>query len=75
MLLIALGAIFGPFLGVSLQLISLQHTTAGISATIVSIMPITIISFSILIYKEKLKLKEIIGAVISVIGVGILFLI
>lgn len=75
MLLIALGAIFGPFLGVSLQLISLQHTTAGISATIVSIMPITIIPFSILIYKEKLKLKEIIGAVISVIGVGILFLI
>lgn len=75
MILIALGAVFGPFLGVSLQLISLQHTTAGISATIVSIMPITIIPFSILIYKEKLKPKEIIGAVISVIGVGILFLI
>src|SRR5690606_30875756 len=55
-LLIALGAIFGPFLGVSLQLISLQHTTAGISSTITSIMPVTIIPFSILIFKEKVTL-------------------
>ena len=75
MILIACGAVLGPFLGVSFQLISLQYTTAGISATIISIMPIIIIPFSIIIYKEKISAKEILGAALSVIGVGVLFLI
>ena len=75
MILIACGAVLGPFLGVSLQLISLQYTTAGISATIISIMPIIIIPFSIIIYKEKISAKEILGALLSVLGVGVLFLI
>lgn len=73
--LIALGSIFGPFLGVSLQLISLQYTTAGISATIIAIMPVLVIPFSIVIYREKIMPREILGAFISVMGVAILFLI
>jgi drug/metabolite transporter (DMT)-like permease len=72
---IALGSIFGPFLGVSFQLMSLQYTTAGISSTITSIMPVTILPFSVLIFKEKLTIKEVLGALISVIGIAILFLI
>ncbi|MDR7870512.1 MAG: DMT family transporter [Tissierellaceae bacterium] len=75
MTLITLGSIFGPFLGVSLQLISLQYTSAAISSTITSIMPVTILPFSVLLFKEKLKPKEILGAIISVVGVAILFLI
>jgi len=73
-LYIALGSVFGPFIGVSLQLISLQYTTAGISATIIAIMPVIIIPFSIIIFKEKVTFREILGAVISVAGIGILFL-
>lgn len=72
---ISLGAVFGPVIGVSLQLISLQLTSAGISATITSIMPVTILPYSILVCKEKLSIKEIVGTIVSVIGVGILFLI
>ena len=75
MFLITLGSIFGPFVGVSLQLISLQHTTAGIASTITSIMPVTILPLSVFVFKEKLKAKEILGALVSVVGVGILFLI
>lgn len=75
MVYITLGSIFGPFLGVSLQLISLQNTTAAISSTITSIMPVTILPFSVFLFKEKLMPKEILGALISVVGVGILFLI
>lgn len=71
---ITIGSIFGPFLGVSLALISLQNTTAGISATITSIMPVLIIPFSILLFKEKVKPKEILGTLISVVGVAILFI-
>lgn len=70
---ITIGSFFGPFIGVSLSLFSLKYTTAGISSTISAITPVTIIPFSILIFKEKIKPKEILGAILSVIGVGILF--
>lgn len=68
-----IGSLFGPFLGVSFNLLSIQHTTTGIASTITSLVPILIIPLSILILKEKVWPKEIIGAVISVIGVTILF--
>lgn len=73
--IIALGSIFGSFLGVSLQLFSLQYIPAGVTATITSITPVIIIPFSIIIFKEKIKVKEIFGAILSVVGVAILFLI
>ena len=75
MALIILGSIFGPCIGVSLQLLSLQYTTAAISATITAIMPVTILPFSYFVFKESLGLREILGALVSVIGVAILFLI
>ncbi len=73
--IIALGSIFGSFLGVSMQLTSLQHTSAGITATITSITPVIIIPFSIILFKEKITAREVLGAVLSVVGVGVLFLI
>lgn len=71
---IALGSIFGPFLGVSFSLLAIQHTQAGIAATIMSIVPVLIIPPAILIFKEKVNWKEIIGAVITVGGVALFFL-
>ncbi len=71
---ITIGAIFGPVIGVSLSLLSLQHTSTGISSTITSIVPVTIIPLSILIFKEKVKFKEMLGALITVSGVIILFI-
>ncbi|MDR7857161.1 DMT family transporter [Tissierella sp.] len=71
---ITIGSIFGPFVGVSLSLISLQHISAGISSTITSIVPVTIIPISILVFKEKIRLKEILGAITTVVGVAVLFL-
>ncbi|NLK43052.1 MAG: DMT family transporter [Tissierellia bacterium] len=71
---ITIGSIFGPFVGVGLSLISLQYTSAGISSTITSITPVTIIPLAVLVFKDNIKVKEIMGALITVIGVGILFL-
>ena len=71
---IAIGSLFGPFIGVSLSLISLKYTSAGISSTITSIVPVLIIPLSILVFKEKVKTKEILGAVVSVFGVALLFI-
>ncbi|MFT9494093.1 DMT family transporter [Anaerosolibacter sp.] len=69
-----IGAFFGPFVGVSFSLLAVQHTTTGVASTIMSINRILIIPASILIFKEKVSMKEIIGALITVVGVSLLFM-
>ncbi len=71
---ITVGAFFGPFLGVSMSLLAVQHTLTGIASTIMAIVPILIIPPAVLIFKEKVTLKEFIGAVIAVSGVTIYFI-
>jgi drug/metabolite transporter (DMT)-like permease len=71
---ITLGAFFGPFLGVSFSLLAVQHTQAGIAATLMSITPVLIIAPAVFIFKEKINWKEILGAIITVIGIAFFFL-
>lgn len=71
---IAIGAILGPFIGVTFSLVALQYAPAGIVSSLTSISPILIIPFSIGVFKEKVLPKEILGALLSILGVIILFL-
>lgn len=50
---ISVGSLFGPFIGVSLGLLAVQHAPTGIVSTITSITPILIIPMSIFILKKK----------------------
>lgn len=70
---ISVGAFFGPFLGVSFSLLAVQYIATGVASTIMSISRILIIPVSIWIFKEKISLKEIIGALITIVGVALLF--
>lgn len=74
MLLMLLGATFGPFLGVSSSLIAVQNTATGIASTIMSITPILIIPPTLIFFKQKVSWKELAGAVISVCGVALFFI-
>jgi drug/metabolite transporter (DMT)-like permease len=71
---ITLGAFFGPFLGVSFSLLAVQHTETGIAATLMAIVPVLIILPSVIIFKEKVNWKEILGAAVTVGGVAMFFL-
>ncbi|HUW92187.1 MAG TPA: DMT family transporter, partial [Bacteroidales bacterium] len=71
---LTLGAVFGPFLGISFSLVAVKYTEAGIASTIMAIVPILIIIPSVIIYKEKLTRAEVIGAIISVCGVALFFM-
>jgi drug/metabolite transporter (DMT)-like permease len=71
---ILIGSFFGPFLGVSLSLYAVQHANTGVAATIMAMVPIFIILPSVLVFKQKITLLEILGAVISVGGVALFFL-
>ena len=65
--------IFGPFLGVSASLLATLYTSAGIAQTIFALTPILIIAPSALLFHQKVTAREVIGAVISVIGVAMFF--
>ena len=68
------GAFWGPFLGVSFSLLAVQHALAGVASTIMAIVPVLIIPPAMILFKEKINAKEVMGAVIAVLGVGVLFL-
>lgn len=72
--LAAWGAFFGPYLGVTLSLVAVKHTHAGIAMTILSTTPITVLPFSVLVYKERLTPRAVAGAAVAVGGVALLFL-
>ncbi len=69
-----IGSFTGPFLGVSFSLLAVQHTETGVAATLMALVPVLIIPPSIFLKKEKIKLMEIIGALVTVGGVALFFL-
>ncbi len=74
MLFTTLGSIFGPFLGISLSLVAVQYTTTGVASTIIALVPVIIIPPAVIFFKEKVTLKEVIGAFIAVGGVVLCFI-
>ncbi len=69
-----LGSFFGPFVGVSLSLYAVQHTQVGIAATIIALVPIFIIPPSMILKKEKIGLRDVVGAILAVGGSALLFI-
>jgi drug/metabolite transporter (DMT)-like permease len=74
MQLTSLGAFFGPFLGVSFSLVAVKYTEAGIASTIMALVPVFIILPAVVLYKQKVTIPEMLGAIISVAGVALFFL-
>ena len=67
-------AIFGPFVGVGFSLMAVQYTSAGIASTLMAMSPIIIILPSRWLFHEKVTARAVLGAVISVVGVSLFFL-
>lgn len=68
-----LGAFLGPFLGITLSLISVANTTVGIAATLMATVPILMLPLVKYVQKEHVSWRAILGASIAVGGVAILF--
>lgn len=71
---ISTGAFFGPFLGVSFSLLAIQHAVTGVASTIMALTPVLIIVPAVVVFKEKVTAKEVLGAFVAVSGTAILFL-
>lgn len=70
----AAGAFIGPFVGMTLSMVAVAYTEAGIAQTLMSLMPVMIIPLVWVVYRERTSWRGILGAVIAVIGVALLFL-
>ena len=66
--------ITGPFIGVSLSLMAVQYTEAGIASTLMALTPVFIIWPAHFFFGQKVAFKEVVGACISVVGVSLFFI-
>jgi drug/metabolite transporter (DMT)-like permease len=69
-----IGAVFGPFIGVSLSLLAVQYTEAGVAATLMALTPVLIIPVSVIFYREHVAWPAAVGAGVAVCGSALLFL-
>ena len=74
MLNAALTTFFGPFLGVSLSLMAVQRTEAGIASTLMALTPVLIIAPYAIINHQKISVKEVLGTLVTMAGVALFFL-
>jgi drug/metabolite transporter (DMT)-like permease len=72
MTVLVAGSFVGPFLGVILCMVALRSCPTGIVTTIVSTMPVLVLPFSMYLYRERVSPRAIAGAIISVLGVGLM---
>ncbi len=68
------GAFAGPFLGVTLSLLAVQHIEAGVAASIMGTTPVLIIPYMVWVGKERVGVGGVFGAIVAVCGVAVLFL-
>ena len=66
--------LFGPVLGVSLSLMAVQYTNAGIASTLMALTPVFILFPYAFLYKERIRAREILGVAVSMSGVALFFL-
>ena len=66
--------LFGPVVGVSLSLMAVEYTNAGIASTLMALTPVLILIPYAFIYKQKIRPREILGVTVSMIGVALFFL-
>jgi drug/metabolite transporter (DMT)-like permease len=68
----AVGALFGPTIGVSLSLVAITHTQAGIAAALMATQQVWMVVATLITGRERVGLAGIGGAVLAVSGVVLL---
>ncbi len=66
--------LFGPVIGVSLSLMAVRYTSAGIASTLMALTPVFILIPYALIYHQRIRPRELLGVAVSMAGVAMFFL-
>ncbi|MBE9479288.1 MAG: DMT family transporter [Chloroflexi bacterium] len=70
-----MGTLAGPFLGVWLSLVAIQHTPVAVATTLMSLAPIILLPVGKIVFKERIGWRAVVGTVLAVSGVAMLFLV
>lgn len=73
-LLLTAAALTGPVIAGSLVLLSFRYIPVGVSTTLSHTTAIFLLPIGYFVFKERITLRAVIGTVITVIGIGILFI-
>lgn len=66
------GTLFGPIIGVSLSLLAASNMPAGMTQTILSLLPVSVLIASAIFYKEPINARSVWAVLIALAGVFIL---
>jgi drug/metabolite transporter (DMT)-like permease len=69
---VCLASFGGTFLGIWLQQTAIKYTLAGIAQTLSATSPLFSIPIAVL-YGESVSLRSVLGAIVSILGIGMLF--
>lgn len=70
----SIGAMLGPFIGVSLSLVAVQHIATGVAATIMALTPVFVIPATVWLHGERVGWRTWLGTMIAVGGVALICL-
>lgn len=68
------GALTGPFLGVWLSLVAIQHIAIGVASTLMGLTPIFLIPLGRYFFRERFGWLAVMGTLTAMAGVALLFL-
>ncbi|MDH3944361.1 MAG: DMT family transporter, partial [Anaerolineae bacterium] len=69
-----LASLTGPFFGVWMSLVAIQHAKIGIASTLMSLPPLFLIPIGRIVFSENITPRSLLGTLIAIAGVAVLFL-
>jgi drug/metabolite transporter (DMT)-like permease len=70
---IVVGAITGPFIGMTFSLAAVQLTQVGIASTLMALSPVILLPLAHWVFKEHISQRAIVGTVVALVGVAMIF--
>ena len=73
LVILVVGAVVGAFLGTWLSVLGLKYTYAAVAATLNATSPLFVLPMAVLVLKESVSARAVVGAVVAVGGVAVYF--
>lgn len=65
----------GTVVGVTLAMVAIANTLAAVASTLMAVTPIMVLPISLIFLKQKVDWREMVGAILSVVGIAVLFIV
>lgn len=70
----ALGAITGPFLGVWMSLVAVEHAKVGVASALMALMPVMMLPLGRIFFGDRITPRSVLGTLAAFFGVVVLFM-